>query len=207
MKQMWDERYSGEEYAYGEEPNEFLKAQLSGLKPGKILFPAEGEGRNAVYAATRGWEAYAFDQSAEGKKKAERLAAKQNVKIHYSVCGLEEAVYEENTFDAVCLIFAHFPPEKRNAYHLSLSRFLKKDGIVLLEGFSKKHFQYRLNNPSAGGPGDINMLFSMDEIKNDFQVFEIIDLQETDTILHEGKGHNGLASVVRFIGKKITPFH
>ncbi|MGQ9644743.1 MAG: SAM-dependent methyltransferase, partial [Ignavibacterium sp.] len=51
-KQYWNERFSSEDYIYGTEPNTFLKEQLENLKPGKALFLGEGEGRNAVYAAT-----------------------------------------------------------------------------------------------------------------------------------------------------------
>ncbi|NVM67000.1 hypothetical protein FHW88_005321 [Mucilaginibacter sp. SG538B] len=64
--EKWDQRYAEEEFAYGEQPNNFLQQQLSLLKPGKILFPAEGEGRNAVFAAGLGWAVSAFDISIEG---------------------------------------------------------------------------------------------------------------------------------------------
>jgi hypothetical protein len=50
----WNKRYRNSEFAYGEHPNNYLKGQLEKLPVGKILFPAEGEGRNAVYAATLG---------------------------------------------------------------------------------------------------------------------------------------------------------
>ena len=70
MKEMWNERYAQKTFAYGEEPNVFLKEQLIEIKPGKALFPAEGEGRNAVYTATLGWKVNAFDLSKEGKQKA-----------------------------------------------------------------------------------------------------------------------------------------
>ena len=84
MKEFWNERYRQNEFAYGEEPNEFLKEQLAKLQPGSILFPAEGEGRNAVYAAQSGWQVSAFDISEEGKKKAERL------KVFLLLCWLME---------------------------------------------------------------------------------------------------------------------
>jgi hypothetical protein len=48
MKEFWNERYANEEYAYGEEPNEFFKQELARLQPGRILLPADGEGRNGV---------------------------------------------------------------------------------------------------------------------------------------------------------------
>lgn len=81
-KNKWDKRYSSEEFAYGEEPNKYLKQQLDKLKVGTILFPAEGEGRNAVYAALLGWNVFAFDISKEGKKKALQLAKSNNVMIN-----------------------------------------------------------------------------------------------------------------------------
>ena len=84
----WNDRYSNEEFAYGEEPNNYLKEQLEKLNPGTILFPAEGEGRNAVFAAKLGWEVWAFDISAEGKDKAMKLVATNNVAIDYQVRNL-----------------------------------------------------------------------------------------------------------------------
>ncbi len=65
----WNERYSKSDFAYGKLPNHFLKEQLEQLPVGSILFPAEGEGRNAVFAATVGWIASAFVISEEGKRK------------------------------------------------------------------------------------------------------------------------------------------
>ena len=85
MKEFWEIRYAEKQYAYGENPNVYFKEQLDKLKPGKILLPAEGEGRNAVYAAKQGWEVMAFDLSSEGKNKAEKLAAKKRRK--YSIPG------------------------------------------------------------------------------------------------------------------------
>ena len=73
MNDTWvnrlNDRYSTDEYAYGEQPNNFLREELEKLKPGTILFPAEGEGCNAVFAAKLGWIVSAFDISAEGKNK------------------------------------------------------------------------------------------------------------------------------------------
>ena len=66
MKDFWDTRYSEETYAYGTAPNIFFSTTFKNLNPGKALFPAEGEGRNAVFAASCGWEVVAFDQSEVG---------------------------------------------------------------------------------------------------------------------------------------------
>jgi hypothetical protein len=51
MKVMWEQRYAAEEYAYGEEANAFFKTRLDRLPArGRLLLPAEGEGRNALLA-------------------------------------------------------------------------------------------------------------------------------------------------------------
>ena len=69
-REFWDERYANEEFVYGKLPNKYFKEKIVELSVGKALFAAEGEGRNAVYAATLGWEVTAFDQSLSAKKKA-----------------------------------------------------------------------------------------------------------------------------------------
>ncbi|MFZ9388536.1 MAG: class I SAM-dependent methyltransferase [Chitinophagaceae bacterium] len=198
----WNERFSGEAYAYGEEPNLFLKEQLDKLPPGKILFPAEGEGRNAVYAASRGWEAQAFDISSEGQKKALKLAEKKGVRIDYRVGELQTLGYLPGEFDVIALIYAHFPPAKRSGLHRSLGELVKPGGLVILEGFSKKHLEYLTKDEKVGGPRDIESLFSMEEMHEEFPGFDPDVLEETEIHLHEGEFHVGLGSVIRFVGRR-----
>ena len=152
MKEKWDERYSTSEFAYGEEPNNYLKEQLTNIPAGKILFPAEGEGRNAVYAATLGWQVYAFDQSTEGKKKAMQLANKNHVEINYQVGEFQLLNYQPGEFDAIALIYAHFPADVKSAYNKTLTTYLRPGGVVIFEAFSKKHLAYVTKNPKVGCP-------------------------------------------------------
>ncbi|MEE9438854.1 MAG: class I SAM-dependent methyltransferase [Saprospiraceae bacterium] len=194
MKEFWDKRYGEKEMAYGEEPNNFFATQISKLQTGNLLLPAEGEGRNAIYSAKLGWDVYAFDISIEGKIKAELMALKSNVVIDYKVGGFDKVIYEKNSFDCIGLIFAHFPKHLKSEYHKRLDVYLKKDGIVILEGFSKKQLEYNSKNPKAGGPKNVDMLFSIEEIKQDFGNYEIIELSENEIILNEGAYHNGKES-------------
>lgn len=202
MKEMWDTRYSSKEYVYGTLPNDFFAQQLAGLEPGRILMPAEGEGRNAVFAAKLGWEVCAFDLSREGKVKAEKLAKMHRVNIEYQVGEFHEINIQENTFDAVGLIYAHFSSEKKTAYHKLLDKYLKKGGVVILEGFSKSHIQVSKDNKRPMGPPNPEMLFSVDEIKEYFAGFEILELKEVEVELNEGAFHVGTGAVVRFVGRK-----
>jgi SAM-dependent methyltransferase len=202
MIQFWDDRYAREEYVYGKQPNRYLEQQLSLLPPAKILFPAEGEGRNAVYAACRGWDVYAFDQSREGKRKALDLAAANNVKIDYRTGEFMEMEYTPGQFDAIGLVYVHFPPEKKRIYHNRLADYLKPGGVMIIESFSKQHTDYQLNNPNIGGPRDLELLDSAEELLSFYKGFDILEMMETETELDEGPFHQGKAHVVRFTGRK-----
>ena len=198
----WDDRYRKEEFAYGEQPNIYLKEQLEKLEAGTILFPAEGEGRNAVFAAKLGWKVSAFDISMEGKNKALRLAATNHVTIDYQVGELQALYYSPEQFDCIALIYAHFPADIKSLYHMTLDNYLRKGGIVIFEAFSKSHLDYISRDEKMGGPRDIAMLFSIEEILSDFSDYEIIELVEKEIELNEGSFHDGTGSVIRFTGQK-----
>ncbi|MCT4614749.1 MAG: methyltransferase domain-containing protein [Marinifilaceae bacterium] len=148
MKEFWDQRYSQEEYAYGKQPNKYVEAKLPMFKPGKILFPAEGEGRNAVYAAKLGWEVSAFDFSKEGKQKAEALAKEHQVSIDYQIHSILDENYSAEGFDFVGLIYVHFDSDTRAQMHQLIKKYLKSGGYLLMEVFS----QYSGKNQAAISP-------------------------------------------------------
>ena len=198
----WDDRYSQDFFAFGEEPNLYLKQILETLSPGTILFPAEGEGRNAVHAAKNGWTVSAFDISVEGQKKALSLADNNGVNVVYQVGPLESLYYQQEQFDAMALIYAHFPADIKSSYHRALDKYLRKGGVVIFEAFSKNHLDYIAHNEKVGGPRDLASLFSMEEIRADFNNYEIIELKEEEIVLNEGLYHNGVGSVIRFTGRK-----
>src|SRR5690554_718993 len=200
----WNNRYSKAEYAYGENPNDHLKSQIKNLPVGEILFPAEGEGRNAVYAAKLGWDVTAFDMSKEGKKKAMQLAEKNKVTIDYKVGKLENLEFKKEEFDAIALIYAHFAAEVKSQYHKELDKYLKVGGTIIFEAFSKNHIAYQAINKKVGGPNSIAVLFSKEELKADFPNYDIIELEEREIELNDGLYHIGKASVIRFVGRKKT---
>ena len=196
MKEHWDERYSAENYIYGTNPNAWFFAKLEELTPGKILLPADGEGRNAVYAATKGWEVTAFDQSVEGRKKALKLAAEKGVNIEYLIHDLSEFEAEKEHFDAIALIFVHMPAEIRTTVHQKLLKSLKPGGHIILEAFTPT----QLKNKS-GGPRTEDLLYECEQIKHDFLSLELIERLELTVQLDEGPLHQGEASIIRLFAK------
>lgn len=197
MKEFWNKRYSEEEFAYGIAPNEFFKQNIAKFPIGNILLPGEGEGRNAVYAASLGWKVTAFDYSENAKLKAELLAKNNSVNILYNVSSISEFDYPQNHFDAAAVIFLHALEEERSSFHKNLIKSLKPNGIVILEYFSKEQLKM-----DSGGPQNPDLLYSLDEVFEDFQDFEIYTFKKEIIMLNEGNYHNGKASVIRFVGRK-----
>lgn len=194
---IWNTRFRSDDYLYGIEPNRFFKEQLEHIIPGKILLLAEGEGRNAVYAASLGWVVTAIDWSSEAKNKALQLAKKNNVDITYVVGNLDSYMMEEGAYDAIGLFYLHLPSEKRIEMHRKALQALKPEGYLIFEAFSKE----QLKNTS-GGPKDIGLLFSLEEIVEDFISMDFSILSKEVIYLDEGKGHQGKADVIRFAGQK-----
>ena len=202
-REKWDTRYKEQEFAYGKDPNNFFKEWLPQFKPGSILMPADGEGRNGVFAVQAGWKVTSFDLSVEGQSKALRLAKEKGVTLEYIVGDLEQLNFERESFDAIGLVYAHFVAEKKSPFHKKLNDWLKPGGIIILEAFSKKHLPLRQLDQKAGGPDDINMLYSKEEIIADFENYEIVLLQEEEILSNTGKYHNGKSVVIRFVGRKV----
>lgn len=199
---FWDSRYSEEEFIYGTEPNEYIKQKLAGLHPAKILFAAEGEGRNAVYAATLGWDVLAFDQSQAGKQKALKLASQNGVVIDYQIGNAENFEFESESFDALAFVYSHFPKEIRAKAHRHLIKALKPGGVLLMECFNKAHSVNQQENPTAGGPKNIDMLYELEEIQEDFSGINWKEANNETIVLSEGEHHKGKADVIRLYGVK-----
>ena len=197
MKQFWNDRYTKSEFAYGKEPNQFLKKHIRLFPKGKVLFVAEGEGRNAVFAAKNGLQVYAFDYSDSGQKKAMVLASENNVVIDYEVSDVLQLSYEKNSFVSLVFIFAHFPSDIRKKAHEELLSLVKPNGKIVFEAFSKEQLKY-----TSGGPKESAMLFSEDEVRKEFVNVTFDFLKTQLVMLNEGPYHQGEGKVIRFIGTK-----
>ncbi len=110
--------------------------------------------------------------------------------------------YAKAQFDVIALIYAHFSSDTKSIYHQKLNTYLRKGGIIIFEAFSKKHMDYNRVNEKVGGPKELDMLFSTEEIKADFKDFTVIELTEREVELKEGTFHQGKGAVIRFVGRK-----
>lgn len=191
---FWDDRFSTKEFIYGKEPNHFFKLKLDQLKAGRILIPGEGEGRNAVHAALKGWEVFAFDSSSVGREKALKLSLEKNVLITYDLSDYMSFNTNEK-FDAIALIFTHLPSQERKIVHKKYVEMLHPGGSIILQTFSKAQLGL-----DTGGPKDLDLLFSIDDLQRDFKELSSLDVIEEDAFLSEGKFHRGLARLISLHG-------
>lgn len=197
MSDFWNARFKDEEYYYGVEPNEFYKSVIDAMPVGKLWVPGAGEGRDAVYAATIGWESYAFDASEMGMGKAMQLAQSKNVSINYACMDAADVDASPNTFNAIAMIYFHLPMPLRRIFHSKCVAALKPGGIIIIEAFHP----LQLKNTS-GGPKDIGLLYTLEDLKQDFTDLDIVIAKQEQIHLNEGKHHVGLADVVRCVFKK-----
>jgi 2-polyprenyl-3-methyl-5-hydroxy-6-metoxy-1,4-benzoquinol methylase len=197
MKEQWNQRYSSNDFIYGILPNAFFKSNIDNQNPGKILLPAEGEGRNAVYAASSGWNVTAIDFSEKGKEKAMLLARLKGIEIKYHLANIHEYNFTGQEYDMIALIFCHMKAGQRISFHKKMVQLLKPGGTLILQAFNKEQI---LRN--TGGPKDESMLYTIEEIRSDFIDLNILSLENAQLILNEGELHKGFAELINFVGIK-----
>ena len=92
------------------EPNRFAVAELQDLAPGRALDVAAGEGRNAVWLASRGWQVTAVDFSAAGLDKGRWLAQARGVTVDWVHADVRDYQPEAASFQLV--LVAYLQPEQ-----------------------------------------------------------------------------------------------
>ena len=197
MQQFWDQRYVENETVYGNEPNKFFKLFIDLHKPGTLLLPGEGEGRNAVYAASKGWQVDAFDFSQVAREKALDFARGERVIINYELKNIADFKAGKQ-YDAVGLIFVHLPEVLRKKFHQEVYNSIKPGGFMVLEAFAKEQAQLE-----SGGPRDATLLYDAPSLCNDFPFLHMISCEQKEIFLEEGDYHKGKASVLRMIGQRL----
>ena len=198
MLEFWNNRYAEKEFAYGKEPNQFLKSCGKYFSKGmKALAVADGEGRNGVWLAEQGLDVTTVDYSSSGVEKSENLAKERGVRLTAICADLNEWEFPENQFDIVISIFAHFPPPLRKKVHAGIFKALRTGGHLILESYHPRQLEFK-----TGGPGSAEMMYSQETLKNDFPSGNIILLEDLDAEVNEGKFHFGTGAVTRLILQK-----
>lgn len=194
---MWDQRYAGDDYFYGTEPNDFLRAQVAQLPPGEVLCIGDGEGRNGVWLAQLGFAVTAVDMSEVGLGKARALAAARGVRLQTVHADLATFDFGAARWSAVVSIFCHLPSALRRAVYARIPRSLRPGGVVLLESYTPAQL-----GRGTGGPPVADMLVDLATLRADFAALSLVHGQELERDVVEGKGHRGRSAVVQFVARQ-----
>jgi 2-polyprenyl-3-methyl-5-hydroxy-6-metoxy-1,4-benzoquinol methylase len=197
MKEFWNERYAETAYAYGQEANDFLKAQQIGSDL-KVLCLAEGEGRNGVYLAGLGNDVTCIDYSEEGLKKTSQLAAQNGVEVSCICADLGEINLVENSWDVIVAIFAHFPTPVKSHIWPQIFTALKPGGKLIMEVYDQEQLRF-----GTGGPQHPELLYSKEELQEllvgAYQIFQIDKVYRE---VQEGTYHNGASATIQVLATK-----
>ena len=155
----FDRIYSMNPPPFRTEASRYLVRVLEGRKPGKALDVAMGQGRNALYLASQGWDVTGYDISAEGMARAKAVADKAGLRLEIVKASHDEFDYGTAKWDLIVETFA-FTNLADSAYRKRVLDSLKPGGLLVIEGF--------------GGPKNV----LLDGFR-DLRILEYEDCQET----------------------------
>jgi SAM-dependent methyltransferase len=192
---MWNQRYSQPGFAYGTDPNAFLVSVAERIPKGRVLSLGEGEGRNAVFLASLGYDVVAVDASGVGLGKAHQLATERGVTVTTIHSDLATFQIEPESWDGIISIFCHVPSAMRIRLHCSVVNALKPGGVFVLEAYSPKQLLF-----DTGGPKEVDRLISLDDLQQELSGLQLVHAREMQRDVREGKYHTGPSSVVQIVG-------
>ena len=182
----WDKRYASAENLWSAKPNRFLVAEVEHLEPGRALDLACGEGQNAIWLATHGWDVTGVDYSEVAIAKARSRAEREGAQARFVCADLVEHEPEIHTFDLVLVLYLHITAEARRRVLTKAAAALAPGGTFVLVG-------HDLTNATdgVGGPSDVDLLYTPDQIASELPGLELdkattvrrdVDGEERDAI-------------------------
>lgn len=129
--QVWDERYAGDRVWSGN-PNAALIAEAASPSPGRALDVGCGEGADALWLASRGWEVTALDISGNAVARTIALAEEANLPVKGLVSGLLDGELATGSFDLVSVMFPALPRTPGREAEHRLLELVARDGHLLI---------------------------------------------------------------------------
>lgn len=161
----WDDRYAASELVWSREPNQFVAAELADLPPGSAVDLAAGEGRNAIWLASRGWSATAVDFSQVALDKGARLAGDLDVTW---VCADATTWQPPAPVDLVVVAYLQVPAAERRRAVRSAVGMLRPGGTFLLVAHDSTNLV-----EGTGGPQDPTVLMSAEDVLGDLDGIDV----------------------------------
>ena len=180
QREDWDARYAWVEDVW-DEANRFLVAEVAELEPGRALDLACGQGRNAIWLATRGWEVTGVDFSEVAVAKALARAERDALPATFVCADLLD--YEPNTgaYDLVLLLYLHVPAIERRRILAKAASAVSPGGTFILVGHDLANMA-----DGVGGPSDAALLYTPDEIAGELPAD--LEIEKAERVLRDVDG-------------------
>ena len=145
------------------------RAELADLPPGTAVDLAAGEGRNAIWLASRGWSAYAVDFSQVALDKGARLAGAASLPGDVTwVCADATTWQPPQPVDLVVMAYFQVPAEDRRRAVRSAATMLHPGGTLLLVAHDSTNL-----TEGTGGPQDPAVLMSAEDVVADLTGIDV----------------------------------
>jgi 2-polyprenyl-3-methyl-5-hydroxy-6-metoxy-1,4-benzoquinol methylase len=155
--------YSNHREFFNAEPNALVVRTVRGLKPGKALDVAMGEGRNAVFLAKQGWDVTGYDISDQGMAIARDNAEKAGSKIQTVLATHKDFDYGVDRWDLIVMTYSLVNMDDA-AFLKRLTASLKPGGILILEQPNSGGSGKGPKNALLGSFPDLRVLFYEDTV-------------------------------------------
>jgi 2-polyprenyl-3-methyl-5-hydroxy-6-metoxy-1,4-benzoquinol methylase len=182
----WDRRYAEAGLLWSAEPNRFLAAEVAGLRPGRALDVAAGEGRNAIWLAERGWQVTAVDFSEVAVAKGRRLAEARGVAVDWVVADVTVFRPESGAFDLVAVLYLHLPAEERRRVLAAAAGAVAPGGTLLVVGHDRTNL-----TEGHGGPQDPAILLTPEEVAAELPGLAVVRAERVRRPVEEAERHGG----------------
>ncbi len=193
--QEWDRRYAGAELVWTAEPNRFVVAELQDLAPGRALDVAAGEGRNAVWLASRGWQVTAVDFSAVGLDKGRRLAQARGLAIDWVHADVRDYQPEAASFQLVLVAYLQLHESELDGVLRRAATALASGGVLLVVGHDVTNL-----TEGTGGPPDPAVLYTPESITRSLGGLTIVRAERVRRPVATADGdRNAVDTLVRAI--------
>lgn len=160
----WDERYAASELVWSRGPNQFVEAECADLPPGRAVDLACGEGRNAIWLASRGWQVIAVDFSQVALDKGRTLAGDLPVTW---VC--EDATsWVGSWLDLAVVAYFQVPAAHRRTAVRNVVSSLRPGGTLVWVAHDSTNL-----TEGTGGPQDPAVLMTAEDVVADLDGIDI----------------------------------
>jgi SAM-dependent methyltransferase len=156
----WNARYAAVDLVWGVAPNRFVERELADVPPGRGLDLACGEGRNAIWLASRGWQMTAVDFADVAVAKGRQLAEREGVTIEWVVDDATRWRPDTGTtFDLVLLAYLQLPADAITRVLATAADAIAPGGTLLFVAHDRRNL-----TDGYGGPQDPTVLYRADEV-------------------------------------------